>query len=86
MLRIHFFSIFTIKTPRALATLAPLSLLIVKTLINVLKLLLTNFPFVADTLNHWCQKFFNSHFMNSLHVKCMYLEQFHMRSTEETLA
>ena len=36
MLRIHLFSIFTIKTPWALAALAPLCLLIVKTLTNVL--------------------------------------------------
>jgi len=36
MLRIHLFSIFTIKTPRTLAALAPLVLLIVKTLTNVL--------------------------------------------------
>ena len=36
MLRIHLFSIFTIKMPRALAALAPLGLLIVKTLTNVL--------------------------------------------------
>jgi len=34
MLRIHLFSIFTIKTPRALAALAPLGLFIVKTLKN----------------------------------------------------
>ena len=32
MLRIHVFSIFSIKTPRTLATLAPLGILIVKTL------------------------------------------------------
>ena len=32
MLRIHLFSIFTIKTPWALVTLAPLGLLIDKTL------------------------------------------------------
>ena len=38
MLRIHLFSIFTIKTPRALAALAPLGLLIVKTLTHVLEL------------------------------------------------
>jgi len=31
MLRIHLFSIFIIKTPRALATLAPLGFLIVNT-------------------------------------------------------
>ena len=36
MLKIHLFSIFTIKTPRALAALTPLGLLIVKTLANVL--------------------------------------------------
>jgi len=36
MLRIHLFSIFTIKTPRAHAALTPLGLLIVKTLTNVL--------------------------------------------------
>ena len=36
MLRIHLFSIFTIKTPRALAALTPVGLLIVKTLTNVL--------------------------------------------------
>ena len=36
MLRIHLFSIFTIKTPRALAALAPFGLLIVKTQANVL--------------------------------------------------
>jgi len=36
MLRIHLFSIFTIKTPKALAALAPLGLLIVKTVTNVL--------------------------------------------------
>ena len=41
MLRIHSFSIFTIKTPWALAALALLGLLIVQTLINVLKLLHT---------------------------------------------
>jgi len=35
MFRVHLFSIFTIKTPRALAELAPLFLLIVNTLINV---------------------------------------------------
>ena len=38
MLRIHLFSIFTIKTPRALAALSPLGLLIVKTLTHVLLL------------------------------------------------
>ena len=36
MLRIHLFSIFTIKTPLALVALAPLGILIVKTLTNVL--------------------------------------------------
>ena len=36
MLLIHVFSIFNIKTPRALAALAPLGFLIVKTLTNVL--------------------------------------------------
>ena len=36
MLRIHMFSIFTIKTPQPLAALAPLGLLTVKTLTNVL--------------------------------------------------
>ena len=36
LFRIHLFSIFTIKTPRALASLAPLVLLIVKTLTHVL--------------------------------------------------
>ena len=35
MLRIHVFSIFTIKTPRAVAALAPLGHLISKTLTNV---------------------------------------------------
>ena len=39
MLRIHLFSIFTINSPRALAALAPLGLLIVKTLTSVLFLL-----------------------------------------------
>ena len=39
MLRIHLFSIFTIKTPRALAAFKPLDLFIVKTLTNVLLLL-----------------------------------------------
>ena len=32
MLRVHLFSTFTIKSPRALAALAPLGLFIVKTL------------------------------------------------------
>ena len=36
MLRIHLFSIFNIKTPRALAALVSLGLLIVKKLTNVL--------------------------------------------------
>ena len=36
MLRIHLFSIFTIKTPRALPALAPLGLLIVKSMTSVL--------------------------------------------------
>jgi len=36
MLRIHLFSIFTIKMLRALNTLAPVVLLIVNTLTNVL--------------------------------------------------
>ena len=36
MLIIHLFSIFTIKTTRALAALTPVGLLIVKTLTNVL--------------------------------------------------
>ena len=36
MLRIHLFSIFSIKTPQDLAVLLPLGLLIVKTLTNVL--------------------------------------------------
>ena len=35
MLRIHLFSIFTIKTPRAPVELAPLDISIVKTLTNV---------------------------------------------------
>ena len=35
MLRIHLFSFFTIKTPWALIALAPLDLLIVKTLTRV---------------------------------------------------
>jgi len=39
MLRIHLLSIFTIETTRALAALAPLGLLVVKTLINILELL-----------------------------------------------
>jgi len=38
MLRIHLFIIFTIKTPPVLAGLAPLDLLIVNTLTNVLYL------------------------------------------------
>ena len=38
MLGIHLFSYFTIKTPWALAALAPLGLLIVKTLTYVLLL------------------------------------------------
>ena len=33
MLRIHLFSILTIKTPWAIAALAPLDLLVVKTLL-----------------------------------------------------
>ena len=36
MLRLHLFTMFTIKTSRALAALAPLGFLIVKTLPNVL--------------------------------------------------
>jgi len=36
MLGIHLFSIFLTRTPRALAALAPLGLLIVKTLTKVL--------------------------------------------------
>ena len=36
MLRLHLFTIFTIKTSRALAALASLGLSIVKTLTNVL--------------------------------------------------
>ena len=39
MLRIHLFSIFTINSPQALVALAPLGLLIVKTLTSVLFLL-----------------------------------------------
>ena len=46
MLRIHLFSIFTIKTPRTLATLALLGFLIVNTLTNVLSLLFGD-------LNYW---------------------------------
>ena len=42
MLRIHLFNIFTIKTPRALAAIEPLGLLIVKTLTNLLLLLGTS--------------------------------------------
>jgi len=36
MLRIHLFSIFVIKTPRAIAALASFGLLIVKILTNIL--------------------------------------------------
>jgi len=36
LLRIHLFSVFTVKRPRALAALAPLGHLIMKTLTNVL--------------------------------------------------
>ena len=36
MLKIHLFSVFTIKTPRALAAVAPLDLLISKTLTHLL--------------------------------------------------
>jgi len=43
MLRILLFSIFTINTARALAALAPLGLLIVNTLTNVLLLFLVRF-------------------------------------------
>jgi len=39
LLKIHLFNVFTIKRPRALAALAPLGLLIMKTLTNVLQLL-----------------------------------------------
>jgi len=39
MLRIHLFSIFTFKTPKALDVLVPFGLLIVKTLTYVLLLL-----------------------------------------------
>ena len=38
MLRVHSFSIFIIKTPQALTALAPLGLVIMKTLTNVLYL------------------------------------------------
>jgi len=41
MFRIHLFSIYTIKTPRALYALVPLGLLIVKILTNVRYVLLT---------------------------------------------
>ena len=41
MLRVHLFRIFMIKTPPSLAALSPIGLLIVKTLTNVLYLLLT---------------------------------------------
>ena len=36
LFRVHLFSAFTIKRPRALASLAPLGLLIVKTVTNIL--------------------------------------------------
>jgi len=52
MLRIHLFSIFTSKTPRALAALAPLGILIVKTLTNVL-LTITLKPTVSDICYIW---------------------------------
>ena len=39
LFRVYLFTVFTIKTPRALASLAPLGLLIVKTVTNILKLL-----------------------------------------------
>ena len=38
MLRVHSFSFFIIKTPQALTALAPLGLVIMKTLTNVLYL------------------------------------------------
>ena len=47
LLRIHLFSVFTVKTTRALAALAPLGLLIAKTLTNVLLLLQRRFHLFA---------------------------------------
>ena len=53
MLRIHLFSIFTIKTPRVLAALTPLGLLIVKTLTNVLLTITSSeTPFVLKANNN----------------------------------
>ena len=51
MLRIHLFSIFTIKTPRTLAAPAPLGLLIVNTLTNV-TITITCTCFLAMTQRH----------------------------------
>jgi len=39
LFRVYLFTVFTIKRPRALASLAPLGLLIVKTVTNILELL-----------------------------------------------
>ena len=39
LFRVYLFTVFTIKRPRALASLAPLGLLIVKTVTNILYLL-----------------------------------------------
>ena len=53
MLRIHLFSIFTIKTPRALAVLVSLGLLIVKTLTNVLlTITLTVYGYNCQSLHY----------------------------------
>jgi len=53
MLRLHLFSIFTIKTPRALTALTPLGLLIVKTLTNeLLTITSSETPFVLKANNN----------------------------------
>jgi len=50
ILRMHLFSIFTIKTPQALAALGPSGLLILETLTNVLLLLQTTKPCCLNAL------------------------------------
>ena len=53
LFRVYLFTVFTIKRPRALASLAPLGLLIVKTVTNILYYLLS---FWSDTLQRISKK------------------------------
>ena len=49
LLRVYLFTVFTIKRPRALASLAPLGLLIVKTVTNILLTITCHFITLCQT-------------------------------------